>query len=168
MVSKAANIGLRVWELLCAVIITSLIGNMIATAFAGNSSMVNYCMFAAVFALLTLLYLLPTAVMERFSFPMFNMAFDGLNVLFWFVAAVALPAYLGVHSCSNVAYTRTNHITNGSPNTEKRCREAQASVAFFWFGWVAFVASLALSIIGGRGNVNMRGGLRSGPAMSQV
>jgi hypothetical protein len=65
-------------------------------------------------------------------------------------------------------YTRTNHITNGSPDTGKRCREAQASTAFMWFGWAAFVASLAFSIMGGSGGVNLRGGLRRGPAMSQV
>jgi hypothetical protein len=66
------------------------------------------------------------------------------------------------------AYTHSNHITNGSHNTEKRCREAQASTAFLWFGWAAFVASLIFSVLGGRGNVNMRGGIRRGPAMSQV
>lgn len=68
------------------------------------------------------------------------------------------------------AYTLTNHITNGSFNTEKRCREAQASTAFLWFGWVAWVATLAFSIMGGSSSgVNMRGGMRrSAPAMSQV
>jgi hypothetical protein len=65
-------------------------------------------------------------------------------------------------------YTLTNHITNGSPNTAKRCREAQASTAFLWFGWAAFVASLIFSILGGSGGVNLRGGIRRGPAMSQV
>jgi len=63
-------------------------------------------------------------------------------------------------------YTTTNHITNGSPNTAKRCREAQASTAFLFFGWAAFMASLIFSVLSGRGNVNMRGVRR--PAMSQV
>lgn len=67
------------------------------------------------------------------------------------------------------AYTTTNHITNGSPNTEKRCREAQASTAFLWFGWAAWVATLAFSIMnGGSSGANLRGGIRRGPAMSQV
>ncbi|KAJ4295190.1 hypothetical protein N0V90_007200 [Kalmusia sp. IMI 367209] len=140
----------------------ALVGNMIATAFKGNSAMVNYDMFVATFGLLSLLYLLPTTLLDSYSFPMANVVLDTLNVLFWFCAAVATAAYLG-------HYTTTNHITNGSPDTEKRCREAQASTAFFWFGWAAWVASLAFSVMGGSASgVNMRGGIRRGPAMSQV
>lgn len=81
----------------------ALVGNMIATAFAGNSAMVNYDMFVSVFGMLSLLYLLPTAFMESYSMPLVNMALDVLNTLFWFCAAVATAAYLGVHSCSNPA-----------------------------------------------------------------
>jgi len=168
MVSKALNIGLRAWQFICTLIIMSLVGNMIATAYAGNSAMVNYVMFVSVFGMLSLLYLLPTSFLDGYSIPMVNIGLDAANVLLWFCAAVALPAYLGVHSCSNSRYTHSNHITNGSPNTEKRCREAQASTAFLWFGWAAFVASLAFSAMSGRGNVNMRGGIRRGPTMSQV
>lgn len=169
MVSKALNLGLRSWEFICSLIIMALVGNMIATAVAGNSAMVNYVMFVSVFGMGSLLYLLPTAFLDSFSVPIITMVLDGLNVLFWFCAAVALPAYLGVHSCSNSKYTHSNSITNGSRDTEKRCREAQASTAFLWFGWAAFVASLIFSFMSGRGNVNMRGSIRSGgPAMSQV
>jgi hypothetical protein len=78
-----------------------LIGNMIATAFKGNSAMVNYDMFTATFGLLSLLYLLPTSFLDGYSMPIVNMALDTLNVLFWFCAAVATAAYLHVHSCSN-------------------------------------------------------------------
>lgn len=170
MVSKALNIGLRSWQLICSIIVMGLVGNMIATAFKGNSAMVNYDMFTATFGLFSLLYLLPTSFLDGFSMPMANIALDTLNVIFWFCAAVATPAYLHVHSCSNRAYTLTNQITNGSYNTEKRCREAQASTAFFWFGWAAWVATMIFSVMGGRSSgVNMRGGIRrSGPAMSQV
>lgn len=79
----------------------ALVGNMIATALAGNSAMVNYVMFVSVFGMGSLLYLLPTAFLDSFSVPIIALVLDGLNVLFWFCAAVALPAYLGVHSCSN-------------------------------------------------------------------
>jgi formate-dependent nitrite reductase membrane component NrfD len=79
----------------------ALVGNMIATSFAGNSAMVNYVMFVSVFGMASLLYLLPTSFLEGYSIPVVNIALDALNVLFWFCAAVALPAYLGVHSCSN-------------------------------------------------------------------
>lgn len=169
MVSKALNLGLRSVQFISSLIIMALVGNMIATAIAGNSAMVNYVMFVSVFGMGSLLYLLPTTFLDSFSVPMINLVLDGLNVLFWFCAAVALPAYLGVHSCSNKKYTLSNQITNGSPNTEKRCREAQASTAFLWFGWAAWVASLAFSVMSGSGSVNMRGGIRrGGPAMSQV
>jgi len=166
MVSRALKVGLRTWELICTIVVMGLIGNMIATAFKGNPAMINYDMFAATFAMATLLYLLPTSFLEDYSNPVVTIILDALNVLFWFCAAVATAAYLHVHSCSNKRYTLTNHITNGSFNTEKRCREAQASTAFLWFGWVAFVVSLIFSVMS-RGNVNLRGGIRK-PAMSQV
>ncbi|KAF2800165.1 hypothetical protein K505DRAFT_413176 [Melanomma pulvis-pyrius CBS 109.77] len=168
MVSKALDVGLRGFEFFCSLIIMALVGNMIASAYAGNSAMVNYDIFVSVFGMASLLYLLPSAIMGSFDIPVAKIALDALNVLFWFCGAVATAAYLGVHSCSNLHYTTTNHITNGSLNTAKRCREAQASTAFLWFGWAAFVASLAFSVMGGGGTVNMRGGIRRGPAMSQV
>lgn len=166
MVSKALDVGLRAFEFFCALIVMALVGNMIATAIAGNPAMVNYDMFVAVFGMLSLLYLLPVALLDRFAFPLAFIVLDALNAIFWFCGAVATAAYLGVHSCSNTKYTTTNHITNGSPNTAKRCREAQASTAFLFFGWAAFMASLIFSVLSGRGNVNMRGVRR--PAMSQV
>jgi len=171
MVSRALNLGLRGFQFFCALIVMSLIGNMIATSFGGNSAMVNYDVFVAVFGMLSLLYLIPTTFLDSYSVPLVNIGLDVLNALFWFCGAVATAAYLGVHSCSNFAYTSTNHITNGSPNTAKRCREAQASTAFLWFGWAAFMASMVFSILAGKGGANMRGGvggIRRGPAMSQV
>lgn len=162
--------GLRGWQLFCAVIVTALMGNNIARATSGVHSIVNYSLFVGVWWLFTLLYFLPTSFIERFSIPVVDIALDGLSVLFGFCAAVALPAYIGAHSCGNYAYTSTNKVTNSSPNTAQNCRQAQATTAFLWFGWAAFVATLVFSFLSGRGSgVNMRGGIRrGGPSMSQV
>lgn len=123
MVSRALTMGLRGWQvrshlsqsqdpsihpshadslqLLCAIIVTALMGNNIARAWAGVASIVNYSLFVGVWWLFTLLYFLPTSFIERFSIPVVDIALDGLSVLFGFCAAVALPAYIGAHSCSN-------------------------------------------------------------------
>lgn len=74
---------------------------MIATAYAGNSAMVNYDIFVAVFGILSLFYLFPVALLDSYNVPMVAIALDALNVIFWFCAAVATAAYLGVHSCNN-------------------------------------------------------------------
>ena len=166
MVSRALNVGLRAWEFFCALIVMALVGNMIASAIAGNPAIVNYDMFVAVFGMGSLLYLLPVTILDRFSMPLAFVVLDALNAIFWFCGAVATAAYLHVHSCSNKAYTHTNFITNGAHDTAKRCREAQAATAFLWFGWAGFMASLVFSVLGGQGSVNMRGVRR--PAMSQV
>lgn len=60
------------------------------------------------------------------------------------------------------AYTHTNEITNGEIDTEKRCREAQASVAFLWFAWAGYTASMILSFIQARRNTATYRG-RTGP-----
>jgi len=162
--------GLRAWQLICAILVTAFMGNNIARATSGTSSIVNYSLFVGVWWLFTLLYFLPTSFIDKFSIPIVDIAMDALSVLFGFCAAVALPAYLGAHSCSNVFYTSRNSVCNSSPQLERNCRLAQATTAFLWFGWAAFVATLILNIMNGRGSgVNMRGGIRrGGPSMSQV
>jgi len=167
MVSKGLTIGLRAFQLFCTVVIMALIGNMIATAVHGNHSIVNYDMFVAVFGMLSLLYLLAASFMEALAIPIVMIGLDAANLFFYLIAGIATAAYLGVHSCSNKLYTEHNKVTNSSPNTGKRCHEAQASTAFFWFAFAAFVATTAFSAMGGSGGVNMRGGIRR-PTMSQV
>ena len=167
MPSQALIVALRGFELFCALVVMALVGNMIASAVAGNPAVVNYDMFAAAVAMAALLYQLPAALVDRYSLALAHVVLDALNTLFWFCAAVATAAYLGVHSCASPAYTRSNHITNGAVDSAKRCREAQAATAFLWFGWAAFVASLVVSLLAGRGAVNMRPAVRR-PAMSQV
>jgi hypothetical protein len=76
-------------------------GNNIARATNGTHSIINYTLFVGVWWLFTLLYFLPTAFIDKFAIPIVDMVMDGLSVLFGFCAAVALPAYLGAHSCSN-------------------------------------------------------------------
>lgn len=84
-----------------ALLIMALVGNMIATSYAGDPSIVNYAMFVAVFSMLSLLYLIPATLKDGLGIPAVMIALDVFNTLFYFCAAVALAAYLGVHSCSN-------------------------------------------------------------------
>ncbi|KAF1354846.1 marvel domain-containing protein [Delphinella strobiligena] len=173
MVSKAINLGLRGFEFIWSLLIMALVGNMIATAYSGNPSLVNYDMFVAVFSMLSLFYLIPATVKEAFQgHPLLMVVLDALNAIFFFCGAVAMAAELHVHSCGNRSYTTTNHITNGSHNTGKRCHEAQAVTAFLWFGFAAFTASAVLSGLQSRGaglpSRGGAGGIRRGPAMSQV
>jgi len=165
------HISLRGLEFIWTLLIMALVGNMIETAFAGNPSIVNYCMFVAVFSMLSLFYLFAAAFNEGFIIhPMIMLTVDALNVIFFFVGGVALAARLGVHSCGNPNYTLHNSVTDGAHNTSKRCHEAQAVTAFLWFGFATYLVSLILSTLAGRGSgANLRGGIRGGrPAMSQV
>lgn len=79
--------------------VLALIGNVIADAFAGNPSIINYVMFVAVFAMLSLIYLIGAAIMESFAIPIAMLVLDALNTLLFLVGGIALAAYLGVHSC---------------------------------------------------------------------
>ena len=80
----------------------ALVGNMIATAFAGNSSLINYDIFVSVFSMLSLFYLIAIAFNDSFmGHGAVPLALDALNTLFFFCAAVAMAAELRVHSCNN-------------------------------------------------------------------
>ncbi|KAK8197958.1 marvel domain-containing protein [Phyllosticta capitalensis] len=172
MASKALNIILRGLQFFWTLLIMALVGNMIADAFSGNPSVINYSMFVAVFAMLSLFYLIPATVKDGLGAPLAMLGLDVANTLFFLCGGIALAAYLGVHSCSNDGYTKSNSITNGAPDTAKRCREAQASTAFLWFGFAAFAASAVFSFLqrgsgmmGSSGASSVRG---PAPSMSQV
>ncbi|KAH0066502.1 hypothetical protein KCU90_g22217, partial [Aureobasidium melanogenum] len=66
MVVKILNLAMRAFQFIWALLIMSLVGNMIATAYSGNPSIVNYDMFVSVFAMLSLFYLIPASIKESF------------------------------------------------------------------------------------------------------
>jgi hypothetical protein len=92
--------GLYALAFLWTLLITALIGNVIADAYGGTPSQINYCMFVAVFSWIVLIIGFTGSFIE--SIPVVVLlAADALAVLFTFVAAVLLSAKLGVHSCGN-------------------------------------------------------------------
>lgn len=182
---QLSQLILRIIQLVFLIIITGLIGNVIASAFAGNPGYINYAIFVCVFGFLNVLYGLAAAFMDALAIPFVLGVFDLLTTLFTFIAGVVLAAKLGVHSCSNdvsrshmrpythanrsQGYTFNNPATNGSDDPEARCRKLQAATAFFWFLFAAFVASTVISFMTGQSSVRRSGGIRKGgPAMSQV
>lgn len=80
---------------------------MVHDAIGGNPSIVNYCVFAAVFSMLSLIYLIAVSVnAAAFSIiPQLPVAVDALNTLFFFIGGIALASYLGVHSCGDEVCT---------------------------------------------------------------
>ena len=97
MVSKS-QLGLRASQFFWTLLITALVGNVIATAFATNSS-VNYAMFVAAFSWIVLLLGFAAAWMEQLNIILIPL--DALATIFTFVAGVVLAAKLHVHSCGN-------------------------------------------------------------------
>jgi len=170
--AKLLDLILRSLEFFWTLLIMALVGNIIADAFNGNPSIINYDMFVAVFGMLSLFYLFLAAWTESApGHPLLPVILDLLNTLFFFCGAVAMAAKLHVHSCSNNNYTLHNSITNGGHHRKERCQEAQAVTAFLWFGFACFAASTFFSAVSSRGSgVNLRSGgiRRGGPAMSQV
>ncbi|EGP92684.1 unnamed protein product [Zymoseptoria tritici ST99CH_1A5] len=161
------NLALRGFQFFCTLIVMALVGNMIAMG--ADPAVVNYTMFCAVIAMLALIFLIPATIKEEWSImPAIPFALDAIIVLFWFCAAVALAARLGAHSCSNNDYLRSNSVIRGASQRGSACREGQAATAFLWFGWAAFVGSLVFTGLGLKGGSPARGGIRRGPAMSQV
>ncbi|TVY47113.1 Non-classical export protein [Lachnellula occidentalis] len=163
------QMALRAWTFLWTLLTLSLIGNVIASAFAGNPSVVNYSIFVSIFCMLVVLFGIAGVFVESLAIPIALAVADGLAALFSLIAGIALAAELHVHSCGNKHYIQTNHLTNGSHNMGKRCHELQASTAFYWFMFVGFAGSVAMDLIGSSSSLRGRGGMRKGgPSMSQV
>lgn len=79
----------------------ALVGNMIAEAIAGNHSAINFTMFVAVFAMLSLLYLIPASIVESIAQPLVMVVLDAINTVLFLIAGIVMAARLGVHSCDN-------------------------------------------------------------------
>ena len=160
---------LRAIQLLFIIILTGLIGNIIATNVAAASSAtaaINFSMFVVVVSWLAALIGLATSLVERIALPVIALlGGDALATLFTFIDAVVLSAKLGVVNCADTKDHAASWIAYGSLDDGKRCREVQASLVFMWFLFGTFAAALVLSFLGFR-----RGGgsIRSGPTMSQV
>lgn len=150
------QIAIRGLQLLWIIILTALLGNVIATSNNGSfvsAAAVNFSMFVTVLGWLVTIYGLAVAFVESLAIPIVVMATDALVVLFTFIDAVVLAAMLGVPNC-------------GREDNEKKCRELQASTVFMWFLFGTFAASLAFALLGyRRGGGSVRSG---GPHMAQV
>ncbi|KAK1750622.1 marvel domain-containing protein [Echria macrotheca] len=159
---------LRGLQLLWTLLLTALIGNVIATnidAAGSATAAINFSMFVLVVSWLVAIYGLATAFVDRLAIPMALLAADAAAMLFTFISAVVLAAKLGVVNCSDTKDKGDSWIGYGSADDTKRCREIQASTVFMWFLFVSFAAGFALTFLGFR---RTGGSVRSGPTMSQV
>merc|ERR1711900_99461 len=148
----------------------ALVGNVIAEAFAGNSSKINYAIFVSVFDMIVILWGIGACFKEGLAIGIVLPILDVIATLLTVIAGIVLAAGLGVHSCGNRSYLVSNALTNGSNNPSKRCHELQASTAFYWFAFAAFLGSAILGFVSGGSSFSRpRGGIRKGgPTMSQV
>jgi hypothetical protein len=93
--------AIRLWTFIWTLLSMALIGNVIAIAFAGNPSSINYAMFTSTFCMLVVLFGFAAAFVEALAMPIVLLVLDGLAVVFSFIAGVVLAAKLGAHSCTN-------------------------------------------------------------------
>ncbi|RPA95453.1 hypothetical protein L873DRAFT_1659497, partial [Choiromyces venosus 120613-1] len=128
---------LRLTQLTFTTIILGLAGALIQQQdHGGTPTRVNFSIFAAVFAILSLLlYLIPATLFSKIENPIASTILDGLNCVFLLSAGIAVAAQLGGRSCAHRAYLLHNGITNGGGyiSPSRRCREANAMTAFHWF-----------------------------------
>ncbi|ROV96265.1 hypothetical protein VMCG_07691 [Cytospora schulzeri] len=149
------QIAIRAFQLLWIILLTALIGNVLAANNDGSfvsTSSVNFSMFVIVLSWLVTLYGLAVGFVGALAIPIVVLACDGAAVLFTLIDGIVLAAKLGTPNC-------------GSTSDHHKCRELQASTAFMWFLFATFVASLVFALLGFK-----RGGgsVRTGPGMSQV
>ncbi|GAB1313872.1 hypothetical protein MFIFM68171_04082 [Madurella fahalii] len=160
---------LRAIQLLFIVILTGLIGSVIASnvnAAYSATAAINFSMFVVVVSWLAALFGLAVGMVERISLPV--LALLGVDVaatLFTLIDAIVLAAKLKTVNCADTGGQPNDWIAYGSPDDTKRCRSIQAGTVFMWFLFATFATTLVLTFLGVR-----RGGgsVRSGPTMSQV
>jgi len=159
---------LRGLQLLWVLLLTALIGNVIAlnvNAAGSATAAINFSMFVIVISWLATIFGLASLFVDRLANLMALLVADGAATLFTFISAIVLAAKLGVVNCSDTKDKGESWIGYGSLDDTKRCREIQASTVFMWFLFVSFAAGLVFTYLGFR---RTGGSVRSGPTMSQV
>lgn len=144
MLSAADNL-VRMINAVFLIISIGLISGLIGTQ-TKHSSRVNFCMFAAVYGLVTdSLYGFLANFWTSLTYPAILLVLDFLNFIFTFVAATALAVGIRCHSCKNKTYLEQNKIIQGSSS---RCHQSQAAVAFFYFSCFLFLIKVTVATMG--------------------
>ena len=100
MVSTAQAI-LRALQFIWIILITALIGNVLAGK-TGTNSTVNYAMYVAAFTWIAWLVGIAAIFVAGLAIPALVFVLDLLAAIFTFVAGVVLAKKLGgAHSCNN-------------------------------------------------------------------
>lgn len=109
---SVVQVALRGLQFLWILLLTALIGNVLAGKTANNPP-TNYAMFTIVVCWLVWIYGMAAAFIEAIAIPIVLIILDAFATLFTFIAGVVLASKLGVHSCNNqVSYPNsTNHAT---------------------------------------------------------
>lgn len=99
--ANVAQLGLRAFQFLMILLTLSLIGNVIAEAFAGNPSSINYAMFVSAIDMLVILWGFAAAFNESWGAGFFLLIGDAVAALLTVICGIVLAAKLHVHSCGN-------------------------------------------------------------------
>lgn len=170
--SGFTNAILRGIALLWTLLITALIGNVIAERHSSDRSKqsINFTIFVAVWSWIVSIYGLVASFVPSLARAIIMLPLDILATIFTFVSAIVLAARLGGANCGRIPTSNYSDswIGFGSSNDEKRCREIQASTAFMWFLWVCFCGCLFLTFKDFRGGGFGIGGRSARPNMSQT
>ncbi len=166
---------LRLLQLFWALLLTALVGNVIASnvSAAGTAeAAVNFAMFAVVVGWLAALFGLASHYVDALASAPTAVALglDGAATLFSGIAGIVLAAKLRAVNCGSATDLDPKSLGDdwigfGSADDQKRCRELQASTAFMWFLFLCFVVSLLFTLRGWR-RVGGGGGGGGGSAAS--
>lgn len=137
----------RCSQILWTLLSTALIGNVIANSFAGNPSTINFAIFVCVFSWIACLYGIAEDILGYVLLSFVKILLDLVSTFFTLIAGIVLAARLHARSCGNYSYLKSNHLTNGSLDPGKRCRELQAATAFMWFLFASFLGSLIMDFL---------------------
>lgn len=166
------KLALRLATLVWAILLTAILGNVIASNVnaAGSATVaINFAMFVVVLAWLASIIGILAFFTDVLAKPVVQVPFDGLTALFSFIAAIMLAAKLRAVDCGNIndKGLPSDWIAWGSKDDEKRCREIQAGTVFMWFVFICICGSTFFTVKDARRE--FRGSLPSSrPSMSQL
>jgi hypothetical protein len=144
------KLGLRIFQLLCCLIGTALLGNVIAKNEHGakdKNAAIGFCMAALVASWLAAAHGLVVRLYNSLENNWALLGADAFALFFDFIAATALSGLLGAVNCGALDPKKHSgtYIVWGSDSDVGRCRTLQGGAVFLWFLFFAFAPTAFLA-----------------------
>lgn len=129
-------------QFISGLLILAFSSRVISLTSRNSDSIINYSVFVGIFILVWCLIVAGAPYLPFLGQEILRVPLDFFGLVFTLALGIGLATRLRVHSCNNADYLASRWF-HGS---EQSCRLSQATTAFAWFSFAAFLVTVAAGV----------------------